>query len=66
MKFLQHIRKGGGHKCLWEPSKESVSITAGKKEGTSPLTVPIDKILSVKKCAAMGLNGFIFQKINEN
>ena len=28
-------------------------------------TVPIDKILSVKNCAEMGLNGFIFKKINE-
>ena len=30
-------------------------------------TVPIDKILSAKNArAAMGLNGFIFQKNNEN
>ena len=30
------------------------------------MTVPITKIISVKKCAGMGLNGFISKKVIKN
>ena len=38
----------------------------GRHTNGATFTVPIDKILSFKNAPGMGLNRFMFKKINEN